>query len=67
MADAAAIGVGKAAAIEELRRQPGRVEAAERRLRMGGIGDWKVSGLLACSMATVGKEEVFDQCRTRSR
>jgi hypothetical protein len=29
--------------------------------------DRKVSGLLAGSMATVGKEEVFDQCRTRSR
>src|SRR5262245_43725803 len=38
MADAAAIGVGKAAAIEKLRRQPRRVEAAERRLRMGGVG-----------------------------
>ena len=38
MADAAAIGVGEATAIEELRRQSRRVEAAERRLRMSGIG-----------------------------
>ena len=38
VADAAAIGVGEAAAIEELRRQTRRVEAAERRLRVRGIG-----------------------------
>src|SRR6516162_5256545 len=38
MPDAAAIGAGEAAAIEELRRQSRRVEAAERRLGMGGIG-----------------------------
>jgi len=40
-----------------------REHARERR----APADWKVSGLLAWSMATVGKEEVFDQCRTRSR
>ena len=38
MANATAIGVGEAAAIEELCRQPRRVEAAERRLRVGSIG-----------------------------
>src|SRR5215469_6825134 len=38
MTDAAAIGVGEAAAIEKLCRQPGRIEAAECGLRMGGIG-----------------------------
>jgi len=38
MADAAAVCVGEAAAIEELGRQPRRIEAAERRLRVGGVG-----------------------------
>src|SRR5947209_8854295 len=38
MADAAAVGVGEAAAIEELSGQSRRVEAAERGLRVGGIG-----------------------------
>ena len=38
MADAAAIGVREAAAIEELRLQPRRVETGERRLGVRGIG-----------------------------
>jgi len=38
MADAAAVSVGEAAAIEELCGQSRRVEAAERRLCVGGIG-----------------------------
>jgi len=37
VADAAAIGVREPAAIEKLRRQPRRVEAAERRLGVRGI------------------------------
>ena len=41
MTDAAAIGVGEAAAIEELCGQFRRVEAAERRLRVGRIGQPK--------------------------
>ncbi len=36
--DAAAVGIREAAAIEKLRRQPRRVETAERRLGVRGIG-----------------------------
>jgi hypothetical protein len=41
MADTAAVGVGEAAAIEELCGQSRRVEAAECRLRVGRIGEPK--------------------------
>ena len=75
MPDAAAIGAGEAAAIEELRHQPGRVEAAERRLRMGGIGqtegaDVPVAPRLALEPgerveAVLGLAQIF--CKTAAR
>src|ERR1700730_18096683 len=75
MPDAAAVGIGEAAAIEELRRQSRRVEAPERRLRVSGIGqpegaDPAVAPRLAPEpservAAVLGLTEVF--CKATAR
>src|SRR5215469_669850 len=76
MADATAIGVGEAAAIEELCGQPRRVEAAERRLRVGSIGqpegaDTAVAPSLALEPderveAVLGLAQIFRETAART-
>ena len=74
--DAAAIGVRKAAAIEELRREAGRVETAERRLGVRGVGqaeraDTSVAPGLAHQPgerigAVLGLAEIFREAAARA-
>ena len=71
MADAALPGIAEAAAIEHLREQARRIEAAERRLGVGGVGEAQgadppiAPGLLAQPGAGVDAvmpvREVFDE------